>query len=217
MPLKKETQKNDEPAIKQANRLAAKETKMVTDVAKKMSSPKDGKKPKRLPFRRFFDAVRDDVAVLVDDAIPYYHEVVEDGQKHITLKGNLDTLMVETPGLAYFYRGVRTDAQQIRRWLENYLNSEKAKKTKWFNSDPEAKQQYGTLKITEIGKYVDADDDIEALADLIRVVAEAEHRLEDLMEGFEERRITLSRILELRKENLKEVWIDAEAGGDDNA
>lgn len=191
-----------------------KKTQTETPKINKESSPKDGKTPKRLPFRRFFSAVRDDVEVIVD-ALKYYEEVVEDGGKHIlNLKGNLEALQVETPGLAYFYRGVRTDAQQIRRWLEVQLENKKAEKGKYFHSDKEAIKQYGTLKPTEITKYVDSDDEVMDLKDLVRLAAEAEHRLEDLMEGFEERRLTLSRVIDIRKEGLKEVWIDDNLGDD---
>lgn len=212
MPLKKsqtETQKKPNPDVE------APENVLITEghepPKRKVSSPKDGKKPKRLPFRRFFDAVREDVEVIVE-ALDYYKQVVEDGSKHITVRGNLEALTVETPGLAYFYRGVRTDAQQIRRWLEVQLENKKAEKGKYFHSDKEAIKQFGTLKPTEITKYVDSEEEVEDLKDLVRLTAEAEHRLEDLMEGFEERRLTLARVIDIRKENLKEVWIDGTVG-----
>lgn len=209
MPLKKTQNPHPEAAEEQAVKAA-----ILAGMKKtKESSPKDGKQPKRLPFRRFFDDVRDNVEVVVD-ALKYYDEVVEDGKKHITLKGNLETLTVETPGLAYFYRGVRTDAQQTRRWLEVQLENKKAEKGKWFHGDPEAIKQFGNLKPTEISKYVDADDEVEDLKDLVRLTSEANHRLEDLMEGFEERRLTLARVIDIRKEGLKEVWIDGEIGDD---
>ena len=225
MPLQK-TQKTEEPTTALAKAIKAKADEGKSSAAKK-SSPRDGKKPKRLPFRRFFSAVREDVAVpddereggkpsVWDEALAYYEEAIKSAEPHMTLRGNLETLAVETPGLAYFYRGIRTDAQQIRRWLEKQLEMAKAEKFKWFHSDPDAIKKHGQLKVTEISKYVDADEDIENLVDLVRVMAEVEHRLEDLMEGFEERRLTLARIIDIRKEGLKEVWIDAGAG-DDNA
>lgn len=207
MPLKKSQNPHPEAAEEQLVKEFMKPTKPEE------SSPKDGSKPKRLPFRRYFDAVREDAEVLVE-ALKYYNDVVEDGRKHITTRGNLEVMTAETPGLAYFYRGVRTDAQQIRRWLEKRLEATKGEKFVWFHSDPEAIKKHGTLKITEITKYVDADEDIVSLNDFVRGTAEAEHRLEDMMEGFEERRLALARITEIRKEGLKEVWI---SDGDDNA
>ena len=184
--------------------------------AKPKSSPRDGnQEPKRLPFRRFFKAVRDDVEV-IPEALDYYEQAVEDGGKHIrNMRGNLETLMVETPGLAYLYRGIRTDAQQIRRWLEKALEGQKASKYKYFHSDPDSIKLHGKFKTgTEITRYVEADDDIQAMEDIIRAIAEAEHRLDDLMEGFEERRLMLSRVLDIHKEGLKPVWVDPEAGDD---
>ena len=208
MPLKKS---QTETPTNEAHTVASVKSRLKN----KESSPKDGKNPKRLPFRRFYNAVRDDVSVITD-AIEYYGDVVEDGAKHLTLKGNLESMVAETPGLAYFYRGVRTDAQQIRRWLETDMTAKKADKFKYFHHDPEAKKKWGVLKPTEITKYVEADEEVQDLADLIREMAEVEHRLEDLMEGFEERRLALSRIVDIRRDNLKEVWIDVSAG-DDNA
>lgn len=184
-----------------------KKSSSTTQEKNKESSPKGLGSPKRLPMRRFFDAVREDLEV-ISEALDYYDKVIQDGAQYIDYKGKLEKLVVETPGLAYFYGGVRTDAQQIRRWLEKFTEAEKAKKFKWFHSDPEAKKKFGDLKVTEISKYVDADEDIEALVDLTRVMAEAEHRLDDLIEAFEWRRLSLSRVIDIRKDNLHEVWVD---------
>ncbi len=216
MPLKKTTKEAQKPDTVGDSKVLAERIKQgLKTVAEKKSSPKDENQPKRLPFRRFFNDVRADPEV-VKEALTYYDDAVEDGMKHILhLRGNLDDLLLETPGLAYYYRGIRTDAQQLRRWAEKVLENKKASLYKWFHGDPDAIKKYGKFKTaTEINKFVDAEEDVQYLVILVRDLAEDDHRLEDLMEGFEERRLTLSRLIEIRKEGLKEVWIDVGVGDD---
>lgn len=160
-----------------------------------------------LKVQRFFDTVRDDLEKL-PDAVEYYHKAVTDGGKHVPIVGRLEDLLAETPGLIYFYQGIRTDAQQLRRWMETVVGYEVGSKYKWFNHEEESKRDYGELKHTEILKYIDADDEISDLKGCVRMLAECEHLLEDLISSLENRSIMLSKIVDVRKAGVQEVWVD---------
>ncbi len=167
----------------------------------------------RKKVKRYFNVIRnlDDVGNMREEAMEaseYYHQVVTDAAKDFNMAGNLEVLLTGTPGLLYYYQGVRTDAQQLRRWMETYVASTRAILFKWFHSDPEAKKEYGELKITEIGKYVEADDEVVTLEDTVRILAEAEHALEDLIVALENRSIMLSNIVKIRAANVHEAFIN---------
>jgi hypothetical protein len=115
--------------------------------------------------------------------------------------------MVSTPGLVLFYKTIRTDAQQVRRWMETALVYQKAEKYKWFQSN-EGIREYGELKTTEITKYVEAEEDIGDLSDSIRVMADCEHQLQDIVEALDSRGIMLSKIVDTRNNGNEEVWVD---------
>ncbi len=142
-----------------------------------------------------------------DEAVEYYRGMVEEGRDDVPVRGNLEELLAATPGLSFFYKTIRTDAQQTRRWLETLLTFQKATKYKWFQSE-EGLREYGELKTTEIVKYIEADDYIGDLSDSIRVMADCEHQLQDLVEAFDSRGIMLSKIVDARNNGNEEVWVD---------
>lgn len=168
----------------------------------------------KLKVVRWFDTVRGDIEK-IDDAIKYFKEVVTTAEPHITAIGKLETLVAETPGLVYFYKGFLTDSGQIRKWLEVVYENEQAEKYKWFQTSSAAKAKYGELKVTDIKKFVDADEDLAEISTLIRIMANVEHQFDDICLGLQSRSIMLSHLVAIRKEGLEEVWIDPNK--DDNS
>lgn len=157
--------------------------------------------------KRWYDTVRAD-RDRINEAAEYFRAAVEDARQHIIAIGHLETLVAETPGLAFYYKTMHTDAEQIRRWLEERYEIELAQKHKWFMTDPEAKATYGDLKTTEAGKFAKADEELATLSDQIRLMAYYDHLLDDVSLGFQNRAIMLSHLVNIRKEGLQEVWID---------
>lgn len=155
----------------------------------------------------WYNAVRKD-RTLVSEAAEYYKQAVEDARPYITAIGHLETLLAETPGLGHFYKNIHTDAQQIRRWLEERLEIESAQKYKWFMISPEAKAEYGELKTTEASKFVKADPTLADLSDDIRMMAYYDHLLDDIAHGFQNRSIMLNHIVNVRVNGLEEIWVD---------
>ena len=72
---------------------------------------------KGLTGKLWYKAIREGKST-VEDAIPYWEAVVVDAHQHLAFKGALQDLLTEHPGLAFFYRSILTDAQQIRRYKE---------------------------------------------------------------------------------------------------
>lgn len=156
----------------------------------------------------WFKAVRENLELL-DEAVDYYERVVEDSHQHLAFRGPLGTLLQEHPGLAFFYRSILTDAQQIRRYLELKADQTETAKYKWLMTSSEAKKQYGDLKTTEAGKFAKAEEEVVDLAAKVRLMANVEHQLDNVALGFQDRGIMLNRIVDVRKEGHHEVFIDS--------
>ena len=73
----------------------------------------------------------------------------------------------------------------------------------------EAKKQYGTLKTTEASKFAKAEDDVLRLQNEVRMLANAEHHLDNVALGFQDRGIMLSHIRAVREAGHEEVFIDS--------
>ena len=142
-----------------------------------------------LRAQRWFDTVRDACDDLEDqserdaliDAVvgagEYYAAVYEDAEQHLLVVGNLEQLLTEITGLAFFYNGIHTDSLQVRKYLEMMLEAYEAKKYVWFQTDPDAKAEYGKLSATDLRNYVKADDIVGVLNDCIRLIADRIPRL----------------------------------------
>jgi len=143
-----------------------------------------------------------------EEALNYYRIVVENAHQHATAVGNLLLLAQETPGLQTLYGGVHVDASQVRKYLEEALNIQKARKVKWLMNDPEAIRQHGALKVTEAGKWAEADDEIADLTLYVRRFANAENQLGNIMNGFTTRSVMIAKITTIREAGLEEVWVD---------
>jgi hypothetical protein len=173
-----------------------------------------------LKAMRWFDTVRDscddldnsaDCTKLVNavaEAADYYLSVNADAEKHILVAGKLETMLTEITGLAFFYGGIHTDSQQVRKYLELLLENYEAKKYVWFQTDPSAKSEYGKLTATDLRNFVDADDIVCMLKDCVRLIANRQHVLENIQTQLTAKGFNLKTITDLRINNMEEVWID---------
>jgi hypothetical protein len=183
----------------------------LADRVRKTRAPSLESTPEHFKIQRWFDAVCEDRGRL-QEAVDYFKTAIVDARPHMTAVGPLETLLAETPGLDHYYKGVLVDAQQIRRWLEEMHEIMTARKVKSLMYDRESRQMYGELNVTSATKLAKAEDDIARLAMEIRVIANVENHLLSVIEGFTTRNINLSRIVEIRKANLQDVWIDPTKG-----
>ena len=149
-----------------------------------------------------------EVAVLIESAAAYYLDALVDAEKHLLVVGKLEQMKAENSGLGYFYSGFFTDAQQIRIHLEMIRDEYKSKLYVWFTTSDDAKAEYGKLSATEVKNLVEAEEMICVLEDLIRLMANRMHVLENVKEGFVSRGIDLGKIIDGRVAGIEEVWID---------
>ena len=101
--------------------------------------------------KRFLTKLRGDLEKYFDVAEAYYREMVEEGRADVPIQGNLEELLASTPGLVLFYKTIRTDAQQVRRWMETALTYQKAEKYKWFQSNEGIRDSLVTATETACG------------------------------------------------------------------
>lgn len=175
----------------------------------------------KLKAMRWYDTVRDscdnleaekDRNALIDAVVAaseYYVKATEDSEKHLLITGRLEQLITENTGLAFFYNGIHTDALQIRKYLEMMLEGYEAKRYMWFQMDPDAKAEFGgKLTATDLRNYIKADDIVLVLNDCIRLIANRQHMMENVRDGFTSRGFNLKTIADMRIAKLEEVWVD---------
>lgn len=160
-------------------------------------------------FDTFSEDDLDKLGEAVVDATDYYQDAVKDAQQHLHVNGELTSLMAETPGLVAFYGAIRTDALQVRKWLEMVFDQRFAERYKWIKTDEEAIEDYGSkLGSTDASNYAKADAIYNLLYDMVRLAANAQHQLEVVMEALDKRGMALSKISDLRNNGIEEVWLD---------
>lgn len=145
----------------------------------------------------------------VFDAIEYYKHVHKHGEQHTKLKGVIERLMMEQPGLLRIYEDAHTDASMVSKWLEEQIKHKKAKKRIWFLKDPQAKIEFGELKKTEADAFVQADDEIQYHVTLQMLVELWAKSLEKLVGRLNRRGMYLTMVSKLRIAGEREAYIDA--------
>ena len=183
-----------------------------------MKKKSSAKKPLQIKF--WFNAVRDslesfemeDIDTMTETVVKateYYASVVEDATPHLTGFGELTTMVAETPGLLGLYNSVYVDAQQVRLWLEMVHDQRESDRYVYFKSDPQAKADYGEMKnVTDIKNFVNADVILNTIGDVIRMVANSQHQLENVVERLTNRSMSLSKLVDMKVAGIDELWID---------
>lgn len=146
--------------------------------------------------------------VKIVEAIDYWRAVLEDGQKHLDLRGYLLKLLQEQAGLLRIYGDAHTDCSMIWKWLDETIKHEKAKKRLWYMS-AEAKEIHGDLKKTDIDVYIQSDTEIKSLIDLQLTVELWKESLGNLVGQLKTRGITLAMISKVREAGEHEAFIDS--------
>lgn len=165
----------------------------------------------------FFNKVRDSLeeyddleplAEAVSKASAHYEEVCEEFRaNHSTISGELNRLILETPGLQLYYGSVFIDAQQVRKWLEQVDENVSSKLYTWFLSD-DGRAEYGKISTTDINNYVKANEDVQLVRDMIRLISYSQHQLEEIVGVIQQRGYTLQKIADMRIKGLEEVWVE---------
>ena len=158
---------------------------------------------------RWFDQIRANPSVeLVQKAGAYYDAAVQDGAKFVVPVGNLQTLVLQHPGLMFLYSGILVDVQQSRRWIEERLERLEAQMHNYYMYGEEAKAKYGALKTTESSKLAKADPEVVAFSDMLRLLAFYEHNVERLVAALDNLKYSLNNVVTIREHKLEEVWVD---------
>lgn len=177
--------------------------------------------PNDLKAMRWFDTVRDacddlddtdERGALIDAVIAaseYYSKAKEDAAAKMVMQNTLENLLVENTGFAFFYNGIHTDALQVRKYLEFMLDHYESKKYVWFQTSADGRAMLGTKPTaTDLRNHIKADDIVVTLNDCIRLIADRQHEMEVVRDGFNVRGYNLKTITDIRVAKLEEVWID---------
>jgi len=155
----------------------------------------------------WYPEIVEDLSKVVE-AIDYYASVWRRGIRHSITKGKLEWLMQEQPDTLRTYQDVLTDVSMVYKWLDERIKYEKAKKRRWYLS-PEAHEEYGEIKKTDVDMYVQSDSDIKALIELQLMVELYKRTLDNCVQSIEKRGIMLTNITKVRIAGQHEAFIDS--------
>lgn len=156
-------------------------------------------------FSMLIDVDDDEKWATVKD---HLDKTLMDAKKYTVLKGPLQTLLEQNPGLVYLYKTILTDVQQSRRMIEKKVETLISVKYKYYMYSEEAAAQYGTIKTTDANKLAAADYEVIKLQERVRNMAYYEHHLENLVSVLVDMKYVIHDIITLKKEGISDVWID---------
>lgn len=152
----------------------------------------------------WFERIRENFD-LKNDVILFYKNIIKDAIVYIELRGNIEELLLETPGLAYWYNQIMVDAQMIEKLFDDRKQSLIKKKYHEYAANPE----FSNMKTTELQKLAASDDEVLETEEYSRIFEFYKKQLDNICTFFDNRKYTLNHIVEVRKHNLQEVWVDS--------
>lgn len=138
-----------------------------------------------------------------DEAVRYYETILADAHTHAHIKGNLENLLLENPGLRFFYHNLLNDAMMIERVFTDI------REIRFKQAYEELMVKNPSAKTTELSKMAAIADLVTDADDKIRLFEYYKKRFNVLVEYFDDRKYSLHHIVTVRENNLQEVFIDS--------
>lgn len=140
----------------------------------------------------------------VAEALDYYLSELDEGLAHTAVKGNLERLNQQQPGLIAFYDAMHTDLDALLGLAERNERIVRARVLRELVENPPSKLKLNT---TEFKTMMEGDQrviDATGLSGEIRYVYK---QYSSIMSGLTQRGFTLSNIGKIREAGLEEVEV----------
>ncbi len=144
----------------------------------------------------------------VEEVCEYLDNVLQDGKQYVVPRGNISDILESHPGIAYYFRGIYNDVQQVRRLLETWATQKLNEKHKYYMYSEDARAEYGAVKTTDAGKLAASDEEVVQLQNHVRKMAYYEHHMENLVKSLDDLKYVIHDIITVAKEKIGDTWID---------
>ena len=144
--------------------------------------------------------IRDITAV--PDAMAYYNKELADASKEVRLNGVLERASASLPGLVEFRFNQLQDIEAILEHINISLRKERAKTIRKFMENYNRE-----MTLREIEKWIDGEDTIVALSELLNEIAFVRNKYLGIMKGLEIKAYQINNITKLKCAGIEDATI----------
>ena len=149
----------------------------------------------------WYGKITDDVSNIVT-ALDYFRRELEDAKKEVRLTGNLEQASAAMPGMIEYRFN---QLQEVEAILEHMNISLRKNRSKWFRKYIEGYNK--TLSSRDAEKYIDSEEEIVALNELVNEVALVRNQFLGIMKALDNKQWQITNIVKLRTAGLEDVVV----------
>lgn len=150
----------------------------------------------------WYNRVVDDLGQIVG-AIDYYEDQLEEARTETWVKGSLEKLSAQLPGITEFRFA---QLQEIEAILEHLNIQYRKERSRVFKKYLETYNRQ--LSSRDAEKYVDGEDSVVTLAELTNQVSLLRNRYLAIMKGLDQKSWQIGNVVRLRTAGMEDVRID---------
>ena len=150
----------------------------------------------------WFYKVTDDISKVVD-AIEFYEGEIAEARGEVKIRGNLERASASLPGIMEYRFNQLQEVESILEHLNIKLRKTRSQVFKKFLEGYNRQ-----LSSRDAEKYVDGDDDVVALTELVNQFALVRNQYLGIIKGLENKHWQIGNITKLRTAGLEDVRID---------
>lgn len=149
----------------------------------------------------WYNAVTQDISN-VSNAIIFFNKEIKEAQKEVSLTGNLERASASMPGLIVFRFNQLQELEAILEFLNIAYRKERAKTIRKFM------EHYNRLLTSrEAEKWVDGEDSVVLLAQLVNDVALVRNKFLGILKGLEAKGFQINNITKLKVAGIEDSTV----------
>ncbi len=149
----------------------------------------------------WYNAVTEDISN-VSNAIKFFDKEVEEARKEVSLTGNLEKASASMPGLIVFRFNQLQELEAILEFLNIAYRKERAKTLRRFIEHYER-----ALTAREAEKWIDGEDNVVLLAELINDIALVRNKFLGIIKGLEAKGFQINNITKLKVAGIEDSFV----------
>lgn len=138
----------------------------------------------------------------IPDCLDYFENELLDARQEVKIKGNVEKSSTELPAYVELRFG---QLQELEAILEHLNIQLRKKRSEYLRKYLEKYNK--ALSSRDAEKYVDGEDEVIAISELINQVALMRNKFQGITKGFEIKHFQLSNVIKLRVAGMEDASI----------
>lgn len=149
----------------------------------------------------WYNAVTEDITN-VSNAIKFFNKEIEEARKEVSLTGNLERASASMPGLIVFRFNQLQELEAILEFLNIAYRKERSKTIRKFMEHYDR-----LLSSREAEKWIDGEDNVVLLAQLVNDVALVRNKFLGILKGLEAKGFQINNITKLKCAGIEDSFV----------